>query len=157
MAHVAAPLVAALGDTHPPRAAGEVAALDGLDDIATRRRRLHRPVQPVVALLDLERAGMPADRNADVVDGRDEVVEADAAQGGRLDDLFPAAEVAALDAIGDAPADAPAVDLEVERALLELAGDGTVRHRACLLRVRAPRERAPRRASSTPSRARARG
>ena len=63
-----------------------------------------------------------------MLDGRDELGEVGAAERARLDDLAEPAEVAALDAERDHAADAAAVDADRLGALLELAGDGTVRH-----------------------------
>src|SRR4051794_26949470 len=83
----------------------------------------------VVAVLDLERGRVAPGRNADVVDGGDEVVQSCVAQGTRSDDLLPAAEVAGFHAVRDDAAQPAAVDAGVGRgALLELAGLGSHAH-----------------------------
>jgi hypothetical protein len=124
VADVAAPLI--LGDAHPPARGPQVPALDRLDDVLAAARRVHAPVQPVVTVLQLEGAGVPADRDAGVIDGRDEVVEVRAPERRRLDDLPPAAHVAALGAVGDTAAQALAVDADGLAAFFELAGCGPV-------------------------------
>ena len=92
--------------THPPRAGAQVAALDGLADVGAALGRADGPVQPVGAVLELERGRVAAERDAGVVDGDDEIVELRAVERAGLDDLAPAAEVAGLDAVGDEAADA---------------------------------------------------
>ena len=100
VANIADPVVAS--DAHPPARALKVAAGHRFDQVLSRLRRVDAPVQAVLPVLDLQRAGMSADRNASVIDGRDETVEARVAQRPRLDHFAEAAEVAALDAVRDA-------------------------------------------------------
>src|SRR4051812_46107259 len=68
------------------------------------------PVGAVVAVLEVQRGRVPADRDADVVDGRDQVVQPCRLQRAGLDDLAPAAQVTALDAVGDHAAKALSVN-----------------------------------------------
>lgn len=60
-------------------------------------RGAERPVHAVVAILELEGAGVAGERDAAVVDGRDELVEARAVERAAVDDLSPS-EVAGFDA-----------------------------------------------------------
>src|SRR5687768_14945534 len=99
MTNRSAPLVAS--NAHPPRPRGEIATLDGLDDVRPARGRLNAPMEAVVAVLELERAREAAEWHAPVVDGQHEVIELRALQSTRFDHLTPAAEIAALDAVGD--------------------------------------------------------
>jgi hypothetical protein len=98
-------------------------------------------VQPLVAVLELQRGRVTAERDADVVDGGNKIVEDGRLERAGLDDLPLSAHVAALDAVGDARADALGVRVqEVGRgALLDLAGLGAVSH--CLLRWSWPQRR----------------
>jgi len=68
-------------------------------------------VEAVVAVLEFERGRVAADRHAGVVDGGDEVVELRIPERCRLDDVAPAAHVAALDAVRDRAPDPLAVRL----------------------------------------------
>ena len=63
-------------------------------------------MKAIGAVLDLQGSRPAADRHAGVIDGRDEVIELGAIERSRLDDLAPAAEIAAFDPVGDSAADA---------------------------------------------------
>ena len=80
-------------DAHPPRAGAKVASLDRLDHVLAARRRVDRPVRAVCALLDREGGREPPERQAAVLDGRDELGEVGAAERARLDHLAESAEV----------------------------------------------------------------
>jgi len=102
VANVAAPFVP-LHD-HSPGAGLEVAALDRLTDVCAALRRGYTPMQTVSAFLEVECRRIPADRNARMVDGGDEVVELCTSKRSGFDDLPPSAHVPGLD-----PAAAPIV------------------------------------------------
>jgi hypothetical protein len=122
--NVAVPAV--LGDDHPPGAGAQVTALDGLADVGAALGEPDGPVQAIRLVLELQGAGIAAERDPGVIDTRDEVVELRVGQAAGVEDLAEAAEVAALDVVGDEAAQAAAVDLGSRRgALLELAGGGT--------------------------------
>jgi hypothetical protein len=96
---IAAPLVTR--DGHAPGASFEVSTLDGLPDVGAALGKLDGPVRAVAAVLEVQRDRVAADRDADVIDGRDEIVELRAGEGAGFDDFTPAAEVAGFDAVGD--------------------------------------------------------
>src|SRR5690349_21585299 len=124
VANVAAPFVP-LHD-HSPGAGLEVAALDRLTDVCAALRRGYTPMQTVSAFLEVECRRIPADRNARMVDGGDEVVELCTSKRSGFDDLPPSAHVPRLHAVGDAAADLLSLDRQGGRvAFLELAGLGS--------------------------------